>query len=312
MRLATLLSVILSGAPANSAPPSEPKIKLGLIAPQASDSVSTPWTARLTQGATAGIRRANFGPVLLTEARCEDPECWVEMARAHGVPGIILLNVGIDDDNYQVELVFVDGDSGKSSSLHTETCEVCSVEEASQAITRGVTSARFELLRRLAPTARIVITSEPVGAVVHLDGGYIGTTPFTIEVPPGTVDIEVSKLGYLPTTSRFEAKAKERRAVHLHLARAVVSTPERRRPFGWRIAGGTAVAAGGIGTIAGAVLLGLHGRPYRARCSGPDIDTTGDCRFIYETQTGGAAALGVGLALVIGGALALVLSARKR
>ena len=57
--------------------------------------------------------------------------------------------------------------------------------------------------------------------------------------------------------------------------------------------------------MAGAVLLALHGRDDRRRCSGADRDLEGDCRFRYETVAGGATALTVGLVSIITGAALL-------
>jgi predicted nucleic acid-binding Zn-ribbon protein len=46
------------------------------------------------------------------------------------------------------------------------------------------------------PDGKITISSEPSGALLYLDGIYIGTTPLSLDVPVGTHTLNTSKDGY--------------------------------------------------------------------------------------------------------------------
>jgi hypothetical protein len=77
------------------------------------------------------------------------------------------------------------------------------------------------------------------------------------------------------------------------------------RPGAW-IGGWVLFGSGLAGVGAGATLMVLHGRPYRKDC---EADADGDCRNLYDTQTGGIIGLAVGGAALATG-IALVTAAR--
>ncbi len=83
--------------------------------------------------------------------------------------------------------------------------------------------------------------------------------------------------------------------------------PDPLRPLG-----GVAMGIGATTAVAGIVLLALHGRPYRSRCTNNDIDAQGECRFLYDTALGGGLSLAGGAAMLAAGVTLLVLAKRRR
>lgn len=52
----------------------------------------------------------------------------------------------------------------------------------------------------------LVVRSDPGGAQVYLDDQYLGTTPMSADVPPGTHEVRISGTGYPPITKTIELR----------------------------------------------------------------------------------------------------------
>jgi len=63
----------------------------------------------------------------------------------------------------------------------------------------------------------VLITSEPPGAVVRIEGAEVGTTPWAADNAwgPGAVRVEVSRPGYRTWTGTFGGGAPARLEVRL-------------------------------------------------------------------------------------------------
>ncbi len=81
-------------------------------------------------------------------------------------------------------------------------------------------------------TAKLVVTSEPAGAEIRINGIAVGTTPATIEdVVSGETDIKISKRGYAPFSQRLTLEATRSYRFNPQLEAlpsglTVMSTPE--------------------------------------------------------------------------------------
>jgi RNase P/RNase MRP subunit p29 len=53
----------------------------------------------------------------------------------------------------------------------------------------------------------LVVTSDPSGAVVRVDGRLVGETPRQVRVTPGVHEIEVAKAGYRTEVRRADVRA---------------------------------------------------------------------------------------------------------
>jgi len=51
----------------------------------------------------------------------------------------------------------------------------------------------------------MAVVSNPVGADIEVDGGFVGNTPSTIDVPPGDHVVKVSKAGFRDWERKLKA-----------------------------------------------------------------------------------------------------------
>lgn len=159
-----------------------------------------------------------------------------------------------------------------------------------------------------AQASTLLVTSEPVGARIHLGDTWIGTTPFELPIDAGSHEVQVELDGYIAQRQRIDAVAGER------LSLAFTLQPSPSEPLGstgprvglLRGLGASALGLGLGGTLAGAVLIAIDERPITSDCSGDNVDVAGHCRWRHATLepgialvSGGAALLGTGIALLV-------------
>lgn len=68
------------------------------------------------------------------------------------------------------------------------------------------------------PRGVLVLTSEPAGASILLDGEFVGAAPLELEVEPGAHAVRASKAGFGSAEAEFEVEADARRELALVLA----------------------------------------------------------------------------------------------
>lgn len=56
-----------------------------------------------------------------------------------------------------------------------------------------------------ASVTKLTINSDPAGADIELDGGFVGNTPSTIEIPTGDHSVRISKAGYKDWERKLKA-----------------------------------------------------------------------------------------------------------
>ncbi len=59
--------------------------------------------------------------------------------------------------------------------------------------------------------ASVQLTSDPSGAEITIDGNYVGSTPSSVNVKPGTHAIKIAMTGYLPWVRSIETQGGETR-----------------------------------------------------------------------------------------------------
>ena len=144
----------------------------------------------------------------------------------------------------------------------------------------AVAASIASLEKRVPQNSQLVVSVEPPGAVVQVDGKRVGSSPASIELPPGEHSLEVSAEGYEPFKRSFTMSAQRPLEMNVSLsAKAPVvvapvvvadaptwppeltpagappppplvsqpDEPRRTRTFTW-IAGGTAIASGAVAT----------------------------------------------------------------
>ena len=188
-----------------------------------------------------------------------------------------------------------------------ETCEVCGVAEVVELVHRQ-SAALGERLAKLAPMpGRVDLSSSPSGATIAVDDATVGRTPLKVELDAGPHRLRATLAGHSPMVHDIVTVGGVVEGWSFDFR--PLPTPRREKRM--RTAGWALLGIGSAAVVPGIVFLALDERPYRARCSGADVDGDGDCRKIYDGVIHGAVLTAVGLALVATG-IALVVSARRK
>ena len=80
-------------------------------------------------------------------------------------------------------------------------------EEAAEAASAAKTKAAAPQAVQVAESnvTKMAVVSNPVGADIEVDGGFVGNTPSTIDVPPGDHVVKVSKAGFKDWERKLKA-----------------------------------------------------------------------------------------------------------
>ncbi|MBX7082137.1 MAG: PEGA domain-containing protein [Nannocystaceae bacterium] len=253
-----------------------------------------------------GLRRGGREVVaLVVEPGC-DRDCRVRAAASADARWIVAATVTARGRDFELALALLDGRDGRELAATTATCEVCAVAEVGDMLAdrAAVLGAKLDALATAPPRLRFV--SRPEGAMIWIDGERVGAAPLERTLDAGRHRAKAVLEGHLPLELQFDAVAGTEEAVTLTLS----PLPPRSRAL--RPAGAATLAIGVALAAAGVPLLVLHGRPFHGRCTGADVDDDGDCRFRYDTRTGGAIAVALAGAAIVTGAVLLGVAARER
>jgi hypothetical protein len=209
--------------------------------------------------------------------------------------------------DFDIKLEVVELATSRVVASNRETCNVCGAAEAAEVVTAQVGALVQKLGAVLQGPPVLVLTSEPPRMLVEIDGETVGRTPLRRVVTAGPHQIRMFGAGYVAEVREVESV----NGVEESLALRLSPVPRRSNARSLRVAGGTLVGIGLGMVVVGAVLTAIDGQPYRARCSGTDVDRDGDCRHLYN-------GLPVGVSLTVTGATAtlvgtgLLLAARRK
>jgi len=253
--------------------------------------------------ARASVTSAEIDAARATEAAaCIDDACIVAIARAQGVRWVVRPRVHVDDRNFDIGATLIDSRDGVVLGTVSTTCELCGTAEVAEELANQVATLAGKLARIEPEPARLVLTTDPSGAEIVVDGRGVGRSPQTLSLAAGRHRIEVRKPGFVAVERSFAAVAGVDESLALVLVRS-------RRPL---VGAGLGVLFGGLAlTGSGAALWAIDGRAYRRRCSGDDVDYAGRCRYAYDTATAGIVLTSVGIAAIVTG-IALLATSRRR
>lgn len=213
------------------------------------------------------------------------------------------VRIGGDSRNYTLD--WVASDPRLDAPLtRTATCELCSVVEVEEQIAADVGLLCSRLAGLDAEPGRVRVSTEPSGAVVQIDGRRRGRTPWVGEVPAGEHDVRVHARGYSPQVRTLQIVGGGIEEVeHFEL----MARPTAARPAwpGWTTLG-LGVALG----LAGSALIAVHGKEWQGRCTGDDVDASGNCRYVWATRPLGIGLAAAGAAAFAGGVGLIVWSQR--
>ena len=257
-----------------------------------------------------GLARAAFAFVdpaeveRLAAGGCSEQRCLNALRKQAGATFVLRSAVTVDDRDYVVRLELLATKDGAVLASSEERCDLCGMTEVGALVEAQGALLRRKLEDLIQGPPRLAVVTRPAGALVLVDNQLIGKTPLEQNLLDGEHVVRVMLDGYVDDERKVELVPGVRESLEVELRREPKTA--RYRAAGWgTLFTGIPVAAAGV------ALLALDGRPVRGQCSGMDRDRMGNCRFVYDTDWGGAFALAAGAALITAGAL-LLLRTRDR
>jgi len=228
--------------------------------------------AELTKALTAGLERGNFsivGPdqVLAFDARagsCDNAVCYQNIARRTGAAYVVRAVVIVKDRDYTVKVELVAGADGKRLAATQDGCEICGVVDATGLIDSAAATLRLKLDALSKGPAAVKLASDPLGAIITIDGEVVGETPLERPVVPGKHLIRVSEEGYISIEREVTFVEGVNEDLNFTLEKLPSRLPGRR--FGYVSLGfGIAALGGAIGFAI------LDDKPYKlgGKCADP-------------------------------------------
>lgn len=264
------------------------------------------WKQQLDQSVADGLARGNFD-VVVSDQQCGAPACWKQIASTHDAAFLVHTEVQVTDGNYAIALQLIDGSSGEVMAETTDECEVCGMQNTRELVADQAAALRTKLDALVAGPPSVVIGSSPATAIVQIDGQVIGQTPVRRELTAGKHIARAEKAGYVTVEREFVAVEGVEERMDFELPPLPDIGP-RFRPWGW-----VGIGTGAASIAAGVTLMVLDERPAPGdRCSGDNVDTSGNCRFRYDTLAPGLILTTAGAILALAGTAVLVAMRPRR
>ena len=254
--------------------------------------------SRIRAHLQSGLARGAFALVDAVDVERLAPEgcdarCLAALGRATGATFALRARITVSERDYRIRLELMTIKDAAVVATSEERCDVCGRDEMGTLVETQAALLRRKLEDLIQGPPVLVLTSEPSGALVYIDDELVGQTPLERTSIAGAHVLRLALDGY----------AQEQRPLNLATGvRETLAVPLRRLPGALR---GRALGWGSLGlgvpvAAAGLVLLVLDGTQIRSNCSSDDLnrDIEGRCRYIYDTDWGGAVALAAGAALV--------------
>jgi len=240
--------------------------------------------ARIVDGEAVGVRRGT----------CMDGGC-VDRLREAELDYVLWAVLSASDRDYILDLRLERLDDPEQASVFAERCALCGLAEACERIEEGASGLLVPFSEEPEEAPRLRLTTEPSGALVVVDGEFVGRAPMERVLSPGTHRIEVSAAGYVDTAYVVEAELNRRLDVGLSLSK---ETPPPLPPPAPRLNGWIPVGVGVPMLAGGVVLAAVDGRPPLGCGS-----ESGGCDGRLETSWPAAGMLVAGAALTTLGAV---------
>ena len=268
------------------------------------------WDARLQERIGKGLQAGGL-PATLLDASCRDRDC--ARQGADGASHVATTTIEASGRDYAITVELIDTASGEAVSSLTESCDTCGFAELAETV-EAVAARAGEALDSVTHTpASLEIVSTPEGARVSIDGEQVGTTPIQLALTPDPHEIEVEATGHVVHRRRLELASGQLASIDVHLAPEARAPEQRDRTRKLALTlGSTSVAGGVVGLATGIALLAIHATPMSSRCTPDVIDAEGDCKFLHDTQVGGAVSTTLGAVLLVGGVTAIVVARPRR
>jgi hypothetical protein len=221
---------------------------------------------------------------------CKPPPCVGECSEDQ--PSV-RLSIGGDTRDYTLHWV-ANAPHLDAPLIVESRCELCSLVEVEEQFAADLGSLCARLAASLDAPGRVRVSTEPSRAWVQIDGRRMGETPWAGEIAAGEHQLQVGARGYGTQTRSLRVFAGVEQRQHFEL----MALSRKRRPAspGWSSLG-IGIALG----IAGTALIAIDGRDWGGRCSGSNVDASGNCRFVYNTMPLGIALASLGAVSIASG-----------
>ncbi|MCC6750841.1 MAG: PEGA domain-containing protein [Deltaproteobacteria bacterium] len=233
---------------------------------------------------------------------CGDPTCIRELAAKLACRFVAGGRVRGEDRSYDLELWLADGRTGEVVARVRQSCEICGQQALADKMDLAASALRAKAKASSQAPGRVLVKSEPPGALIRVDGQPVGRTPQELELSAGAHKIEAEASGYAPARRSVTVVAGVQERLEVALVPAS-SGNRALRAWGWgTLAAG--VAAVGVGSI----LAAFNGM-------GKDCQTSTtvpgeQCPRQVSTAVPGWILVGTGAALSVTG-IVLVVRARR-
>ena len=287
-----------------------PDSRLAILSLALTGSDDASLAANLLTHLKQGLARGAFAVVDPAEVErhapggCSEKPCLAALRSNSKADFVLRSVVTVDDRDYIVHLELLAAADGTVLASSEERCDLCGLAEVG-----ALMEAQGALLRRaledlVTGPPRLSITSTPPGALVLVDDKVVGLTPTEQTLLEGRHLVQLRLDGYVTDQRRVDLVPGVRERLDVPLRRE--PKVARFRAAGWAsLFVVIPVVAAGVG------MLAIDGRPYRRRCGEGNIDAAGNCRFLFDTDWGGAVALAAGAAMITAGVM-LLLRTRDR
>jgi hypothetical protein len=267
----------------------------------------------LEERLATGLLHSDLAVIRADAVRARQPtadcgsDCLRSAALAAGATHLVHAKIAVAGRDYTIEVALVRVDSGEQVAISSGLCEICGHEELGDRLDDLAGAIRRKASAAVMPPPRLRVRARPEGSIVSVDGEAVGVAPLEITVAAGEHDVVVHKRGFIAERHRLAFVDGVVETIDAELGPVPVEPPALRPG---RIALGWTSLALGVGAgAAGAALLALDERPIRSDCAGANVDADGDCKWRYNTLSGGVVLAIAGLAAITVGAIVI---ARER
>jgi hypothetical protein len=217
MVVMAMIGALAGPAPADA--PEDPSVAVLPI--EFASAIATADRVGLSDRFGEGLVRAGFSVTSVSpeQARtCANPECYQEMAKGSNTQAVVEVSLTKREGDYDVRALLVDGTTGDVVAEVQSVCELCGVAELGDFMGGVAARLRQKTDVARAPTM-LVVNSYPSGAEVLVDGETVGQTPLELAVEPGAHEVEVGLEGHRSEHGSVELSPGITQAVAFRLAR---------------------------------------------------------------------------------------------
>src|SRR5687768_14048589 len=181
--IALLPQVVAAAVPAPR--PAEPTDMRVVIEPaEIEGELPEPDRLAVLNALRRGIASPGYA-VLADPTTCTSRECEDTLARQREGAHRVELHLVAGSRTYEIELRAYRPEQRDPYATAVGRCDICGIAELEQLVLSKADALRQRLANDEPRPATILVTSEPTGAQVLIDGKAVGVTPYEGEVAPG-------------------------------------------------------------------------------------------------------------------------------